>query len=364
LPATFTSSGGSGSGPIALNSAGRTRPPAADDPPPGWPPDGRPGPVLRPEARLPGAREARRRHPDRLRPRRPAPAAAALPPLPPGPPLRAPGHAPARPPTPPGHGPSRPGPRGRRLRGPPDRPPGRRQPRRRRPAQPAGRPPRPEAARRTGRPFPPAPRRCGSPRGGRPSAARRGTAAPATGSRATGGATWRSAPIAAGSSARWSAAAPRGTPSCSWGTPSGGSAAGGRGGSRPASPPPAGRRPSGRSGRPSGRRGPASKVEPRAASGAPPETASTAYLERPNGTDRGRNARQARETYRLSRGWTAREAVAAFIRYRDNFGWPVRTPRAKDAGGRWQPRTPAMAAGRTDRVRTLAEWLARPAVQR
>jgi hypothetical protein len=36
----------------------------------------------------------------------------------------------------------------------------------------------------------------------------------------------------------------------------------------------------------------------------------------------------------------------------------------KGEGGRWQPRTPAMAAGLTDHVWSLNEWLTCPAVQR
>ncbi|VTR97311.1 Marine sediment metagenome DNA, contig: S01H1_L04904 OS=marine sediment metagenome GN=S01H1_13053 PE=4 SV=1 [Gemmata massiliana] len=48
----------------------------------------------------------------------------------------------------------------------------------------------------------------------------------------------------------------------------------------------------------------------------------------------------------------------------DNFCWPVRTLRVKGEDGRHQPRTPAMAAGLTDRVWALSEWLNYPAVQR
>jgi hypothetical protein len=106
------------------------------------------------------------------------------------------------------------------------------------------------------------------------------------------------------------------------------------------------------------------KVEPRAVFGALPEAVSTAYLERHNGTDRHRNARKARKTYRFSKEWTMPEAVSTFTHYSYNFCWPVRTLRERDTEGRWQPRTPAMAAGLTDRVWPLAEWLAFPGVQR
>ena len=106
------------------------------------------------------------------------------------------------------------------------------------------------------------------------------------------------------------------------------------------------------------------KVEPRAVFGALPERVSTSYLERHNGTDRHRNARKARKTYRFSKEWAMHESVSTFTHYSYNFCWPVRTLRERDAGGRWQPRTPAMAAGLTDRVWPLAEWLALPGVQR
>jgi hypothetical protein len=105
-------------------------------------------------------------------------------------------------------------------------------------------------------------------------------------------------------------------------------------------------------------------VEPRAVFGALPDRVSTSYLERHNGTDRHRNTRQARKTYRFSKEWEMHESVSTFTHYSDNFCWPVRALRAKDAEGRWRPRTPALAAGLTDRVWPLAEWLALPGVQR
>jgi hypothetical protein len=49
--------------------------------------------------------------------------------------------------------------------------------------------------------------------------------------------------------------------------------------------------------------------------------------------------------------------------YSDNSCWCVRPLRVKDEDGRWRERTPAMAAGLTDHVWTLREWLMRPAVQ-
>ena len=90
---------------------------------------------------------------------------------------------------------------------------------------------------------------------------------------------------------------------------------------------------------------------------------STSYLERHNATDRHRNARKGRKTYRFSEDWDVHEAVTAFTMYSYNFCWAVRTLRVKDGPGRWRQRTPAMAAGLADHVWSLEEWLTLPAVQ-
>lgn len=90
----------------------------------------------------------------------------------------------------------------------------------------------------------------------------------------------------------------------------------------------------------------------------------TAFIERHNGTDRHRNARKARKTYRFSKDWEVHEAVSHFTLYSYNFCWPVRTLRQRDPHGKWQQRTPALAAGLTDHVWSLREWLAFPAAQR
>jgi IS1 family transposase len=90
----------------------------------------------------------------------------------------------------------------------------------------------------------------------------------------------------------------------------------------------------------------------------------TAFVERHNGTDRNRNGRKVRKTYCFSKDWQVHEAVTYFTMYSYNFCWPVRTLRAKRPDGHWQARTPAMAAGLTDHVWSLSEWLAHPAVQR
>ena len=90
----------------------------------------------------------------------------------------------------------------------------------------------------------------------------------------------------------------------------------------------------------------------------------TAFIERHNGTDRNRNARKVRKSYCFSKNWEVHEAVTYFTLYSYNFCWPVRTLRMKDAEGHWRQRTPAMAAGFSDYIWTLSEWLTFPGVQR
>ncbi len=89
----------------------------------------------------------------------------------------------------------------------------------------------------------------------------------------------------------------------------------------------------------------------------------TCFIERHNGTDRNRCSRKVRKTYGFSKDWDVHRAATRFSHFSYNFCWPVRTLRVK-VDGRWRERTPAMAAGLTDRVWSLSEWLAYPAVQR
>jgi hypothetical protein len=89
----------------------------------------------------------------------------------------------------------------------------------------------------------------------------------------------------------------------------------------------------------------------------------TAFVERENGTDRHRNARKARKSYRFSKDWRYHEAVTFLSLYCYNFCWPVRTLTTADAEGRRVKRSPAMAAGLTDHIWSMAAWLSRPAVQ-
>jgi hypothetical protein len=92
-------------------------------------------------------------------------------------------------------------------------------------------------------------------------------------------------------------------------------------------------------------------------------TINTSFVERQHATDRGQNARKARRTYRFSKDWRVHEAMTYFTLYRYNFCWVVRTLRIRGEDGRWQRRTPAMAAGLADHVWSLREWLSFPAVQ-
>jgi IS1 family transposase len=92
-------------------------------------------------------------------------------------------------------------------------------------------------------------------------------------------------------------------------------------------------------------------------------TINTSFVERHHGTDRGRNARKARKTYKFSKDWRVHEAMTYFTLYSYNFCWAVRTLRVRGADGHWQRRTPAMAAGLADHEWSLREWLTFPAVQ-
>lgn len=91
--------------------------------------------------------------------------------------------------------------------------------------------------------------------------------------------------------------------------------------------------------------------------------ANTCFVERHNGTDRNGCSRKVRRGYGFSKDWDVHVAATRFSYFRYNFCWPVRTLREK-VDGRWRARTPAMAAGLTDHVWTITEWLAYPAVQR
>ncbi|MBI3302830.1 MAG: hypothetical protein HYZ72_12260 [Deltaproteobacteria bacterium] len=89
-----------------------------------------------------------------------------------------------------------------------------------------------------------------------------------------------------------------------------------------------------------------------------------AFIERDNGTDRNRNARKGRKSYCFSKNWDIHEALTYFTLYSYNCCWPVHTLRVREADGQWRQRTPAMAAGLSDHIWPLSEWLTFPGVQR
>jgi hypothetical protein len=86
----------------------------------------------------------------------------------------------------------------------------------------------------------------------------------------------------------------------------------------------------------------------------------TCFVERHKGTDRNRCSRKVRKTYGFSKDWELHRAATRFSHFRYHFCWPVRTLRVRGETGRWRQRTPAMAAGLTDHVWTLTEWLGYP----
>jgi IS1 family transposase len=86
----------------------------------------------------------------------------------------------------------------------------------------------------------------------------------------------------------------------------------------------------------------------------------TVYVERHNGTDRNRNSRKVRKSYAFSKDWEIHEAVTRFSMYSYNFCWAVRTLREGNRDMGYSQRTPAMAAGLTDHVWSLREWLTFP----
>ena len=89
-------------------------------------------------------------------------------------------------------------------------------------------------------------------------------------------------------------------------------------------------------------------------------TINTCFMERHNGTDRNRCSRKIRKTYQFSKDWATHRAATEFSYFSYNFCWTVRTLRIRDENKRWHERTPAMAAGLTDQVWSLTEWLTHP----
>jgi len=116
------------------------------------------------------------------------------------------------------------------------------------------------------------------------------------------------------------------------------------------------------------------KVEPRLQFGTPEaleralaqssssSQVNTSFVERHNGTDRNQNKRKTRKTYCFSKDWAVHNAMTKFTMYSYNFCWPVRTLRQEISPGRFQARTPAMAAGLSDHVWTMKEWITFPVI--
>ncbi|PWR71751.1 hypothetical protein ACKUB1_15980 [Methanospirillum stamsii] len=90
----------------------------------------------------------------------------------------------------------------------------------------------------------------------------------------------------------------------------------------------------------------------------------TSFIERQNGTDRNRNSQKLRKTLSFSKELEEHELMTFFSLYSYNFCWSVGTLQLQDKQGkRSVKRTPAMAAGLTDHVWTIEEWIRFPTVQ-
>jgi len=87
--------------------------------------------------------------------------------------------------------------------------------------------------------------------------------------------------------------------------------------------------------------------------------AHTAYVERTNLTSRQMNGRLVRKTLSYSKQVEMLEAACAWEDWVYNLTRPVKTLRVACNAGqrRWQPRSPAMAAGLTDHIWTIKELL-------
>ena len=90
-------------------------------------------------------------------------------------------------------------------------------------------------------------------------------------------------------------------------------------------------------------------------------TINTSFVERNNGTDRHQNSRKRRKGYGFSKELAMHGRHPTSSVYSYNFCWPVRTLRVRQPDGTWSARTPAMAAGLSDHVWSLEEWVTYPA---
>jgi hypothetical protein len=85
----------------------------------------------------------------------------------------------------------------------------------------------------------------------------------------------------------------------------------------------------------------------------------TAYVERTNLTSRQMNGRLVRKTLSYSKQVAALEAACAWEDWVYNLTRPLKTlaQAVNDGPRRWQPVTPAMAAGLTEHIWTVKELL-------
>jgi IS1 family transposase len=90
----------------------------------------------------------------------------------------------------------------------------------------------------------------------------------------------------------------------------------------------------------------------------------TVFVERSNGSDRHRNSRKVRKSYRFSKDWGVHAAMSYFTLYSSNYCNSVRTLRVEVTPKRFRQRSAAMAAGLTDHVWSLEEWLLFPSTGR
>jgi hypothetical protein len=92
------------------------------------------------------------------------------------------------------------------------------------------------------------------------------------------------------------------------------------------------------------------------------ETINMSFMERWFGTQRQFNGRKKRKAYTFSKELSFHEAATWLVVMWYNFGWCVRTLRQKvrDDPPQYHNRTPAMAAGLTDRVWTMRDLLSYP----
>jgi transposase-like protein len=85
--------------------------------------------------------------------------------------------------------------------------------------------------------------------------------------------------------------------------------------------------------------------------------ANTSAIERFNLTDRSRNARKARKSLNFSKKSRLHDAMSFISVVLYNFHHEHRSLQIKDEDGRWQKRTPAMAAGLTNKKYSVLELL-------